>query len=78
MGAGVRFKLGEHLWECTCGELSMMGQKCRKCGKTYADILIAKAKAEKPEQPKKRKSKYREPTRQGEFITSYLVKKPEK
>ena len=75
--AGVRFRLGEHIWECLCGELCIMGQKCRKCGRTNADKLIAEAKAktEKSEQPKKRKSKYREPASKGEFIESYLFKK---
>ena len=47
-------------------------------GTMSTDILIAKAKADKPEQPKKRKSKYREPAHKGEFITSYLFKKQEK
>ena len=77
--AGARFRLGEHIWECLCGELCIMGQKCRKCGRTNADKLIAEAKAkpkvEKSEQSPKRKSKYREPASTGEFITSYCFKK---
>lgn len=74
----ARLRANIDVWECDCGELCIMGQKCHRCGKTYADILAEKAKAEKPEQTKKRKSKYREPASTGEFITSYLFKNKEK
>ena len=50
-----------------------MGQPCRKCGKTYADILAARKKPEAPQ--KQQKKKIREPARRGEFIESFLFKK---
>ena len=72
---GVRLKEGWNVWQCGCGEICIMGQKCRKCGKTYADILASKAKAENSEQQQKPKKKTREPASKGEFIESFLFKK---
>ena len=69
---GIRLKEGWNVWECDCGELSIMGQKCRKCGNTYADILAAKAKAEKQAAPQKPQKKTREPALRGQFIESFL------
>lgn len=67
---GIRLKEGWNVWQCDCGELSIMGQPCRKCGKTYADILAAKKKPEAP--PKQQKKKIREPALRGQFIESFL------
>lgn len=72
----ARMTLGVDMFQCICGEYVLMGRKCPVCGKTNADVLAEKARVEQPEQPKKRKSKYREPSSRGEFITSYLFRKP--
>ena len=69
----ARFKLGFDLWECPCGAVVAIGRRCWQCGGSYADVLQAKQKADR--QPQKRKSKYREPAGQGEFITSFLFRK---
>lgn len=73
----ARLKAGIDVWECPCGEAVIMGRPCRRCGRTYADVLAAGAKPERSE-PKKRQKKYREPAGRGEFITSFLFKKGEK
>ena len=66
------------IFRCVCGEYVVMGRKCPVCGKTNADALTEKAKTEHPEKPKKRKSKFREPSGRGEFITSFYFQKPKK
>ena len=80
----ARMTLGLDIFECICGELVVMSRKCPVCGRTNADVLTEKAKAEKPkkpersEQPKKRQSKYREPAKEGTFITSFLFRNEKK
>lgn len=78
MAKAPRFTLGLDIFECICGELVVMSRKCPVCGRTNADVLTEKAKAEQPEKPKKQKTKYREPASQGTFIKSFLFKKQEK
>lgn len=74
----ARMQAGIDIFQCICGEYVIMGRKCPVCGKTNADVLVKKDKAEQPKKPKKRKSKYREPAFTGEFITSYCFPKQKK
>lgn len=74
----ARMIAGLDIFQCLCGEYVIMGRKCPVCGRTNADVLQEKAKAEQPDKPKKRQKKYREPAGRGEFITSFLFKKPKK
>lgn len=64
------------IFRCVCGEYVVMGRKCPVCGKNNADALEEKAKTEQPKEPKKRQPKYRPPASSGEFIQSFLYKKP--
>lgn len=66
------------IFRCICGEYVVMGRKCPVCGKTNADVLEEKEKAEQLDKPKKRKSKYREPAKEGTFISSFFFPKPKK
>lgn len=66
------------IFRCVCGEYVIMGRKCPVCGKTNADALEEKAKADRPKEPKKRQPKYKKPATEGTFITSYCFKKPKK
>ena len=73
----ARMKAGLDIWECSCKEVNIMGKPCRKCGKSYADILTERAGIDR-KPPKKREKKIREPAGKGEFITSFCFKKPKK
>lgn len=74
----ARMTSGIDIFQCVCGEYVIMGRKCPACGKTNADALEEKAKAEQPEKPKKRQPKFCEPSSKGTFIESFLFKKPKK
>lgn len=71
----ARFTLGLDIFECICGELVFMSRKCPVCGRTNADVLTEKAKADQQEQPqKKQKRKTRAPAKTGEFFKSFCFK----
>jgi hypothetical protein len=74
MAKAPRLTLGLDIFECICGELVIMSRKCPACGRTNADVLSEKAKAEPQEKPK---SKIRPPAKTGRFFKSFCFKNKE-
>lgn len=72
-----RFKLGEDVWECPqCKAIVMMGNMCRVCGSSYADVLIPPTKTK---EPCKAKSTHFTPIAESEdkLIQSFFYKQKE-
>lgn len=72
----ARMKAGLDVWVCICSTANIMGRKCSNCGRGYGDVLEMQLKAEQPDKPKKRKSKFRTPAKEGTFIQSFFFPKP--
>lgn len=67
-----RFFMPNDVWECPeCKQFCLVGKKCT-CGKTYADVLVARSTKEKKE---RRKPFVPESTSGSGLLESYLKRK---